>query len=699
VPETQAQSPPLARRRERLFLAAQLAAFALGLALTIPTELERWRIAKLDRAGVVAWFFEFSLDTTLPFLLLVVAPFCWLVRRRPALSDDAGDNAGQAHSQPLPTRTTGTDWAAWSMALVCAATSLVASAWVASHEVGQGALRSRFGDLPPAYHDEFSYLLQAKTFLAGRLSYPSHPRMPELFDQMHVVNEGRFASRYFPGVGAWIAPFLELGHPYWAQWLGGALAAVFTFWAGRELAGNRLGLFAGVLTALSPGIALFDNLLLSHAPTLAALMLFLFAFLRFMRTSRASDAFWAGCGLSFAMLCRPMTAAGFGMPFGIWLVAELGRRLSHRVRSGGIERPTPSPPAPLPRGGEGGGVPVSAPLAKDCVAPKFSHLSPRGRGAGGEGPFQHGPTLWKACLWLASPIVLGLVLLFFYNRAITGNGLVTPYQLYTDTYTPRHVYGFNNVARGQQRAGPRVMQSYDEWAKNLTPQLALENEKERLEASARWTLGLVPVAMAGVIFLIAVFWSAETRWKLVALSIVSLHAVHVPYWFVGIMGLHYVFESAPLLLLIICLTTRELVACWRSTGRLVMPVWWGALIAAAVLTNWVTFDPFWSTSRIESGIDEVAFSRLKYEAFQEVIDRGIKPRPLLVLIKGDPDDRSIDYVDNDPDLSGPVLRGRYREGQTRLARIRAAFPDRAIYFYDVKQNALGDVTHAIDRPQ
>ena len=68
--------------------------------------------------------------------------------------------------------------------------------------------------MPPAYHDEFSYLLQAKTFLAGRLSYPSSPQLPELFDQMHVVNEGRFASRYSPGVCAWIAPFLGLGHPY-----------------------------------------------------------------------------------------------------------------------------------------------------------------------------------------------------------------------------------------------------------------------------------------------------------------------------------------------------------------------------------------------------------------------------------------------------------------------------------------------------
>ena len=293
----------------------------------------------------------------------------------------------------------------------------------------------------------------------------------------------------------------------------------------------------------------------------------------------------------------------------------------------------------------------------------------------------------------------GLALLFFYNRAITGNGLLSPYQLYTDTYTPRHVYGFNNVVRGQAHVGPRVIDNYDRWAKNLDPQLALANEVERLEASARWTLGVVPIALAAVIFLIAVCWTAELRWKLVAASVLSLHAVHVPYWFVGIMGWHYVFESAPLLLLLFALTTRELFAHWRTTGRFVMPAWWGILVASAVITNWVAFDPFWSTSRIESGIEEVAFSRLKYEAFQEVIDRGIRPRPVLVLIKGDPDDRSIDYVYNDPDLSGPVLRGRYRQGQTNLARIRAAFPDRSIFFFDVKQNSLGDVTHALDRPQ
>ena len=155
------------------------------------------------------------------------------------------------------------------------------------------------------------------------------------------------------------------------------------------------------------------------------------------------------------------------------------------------------------------------------------------------------------------------------------------------------------------------------------------------------------------------------------------------------MGWHYVFESAPLLLLLFALTTRELFAHWRATGRFVMPAWWAVLVASAVLTNWVAFDPFWSTSRIESGVEEVAFSRLKYEAFRQAID-GALHKPALLLIKGDPDDRSIDYVYNDPDLTAPVLRGRFRP-DINLAKVRAAFPNRFIYLFDVKTSYLGEV--------
>src|SRR5262245_33401028 len=181
------------------------------------------------------------------------------------------------------------------------------------------AVGARFADLPPAFHDEYSYLFQAETFLAGRVSYPSHAAA-RLFDQMHVLNEGRFASRYFPGTGMWLAPFLAAGHPYAGHWLAGAICAVLMFLIGRELAGDAAGLLAGLLTALSPGMALFSNLLLSHQPTLVGLGLFLLGALHLLRSGSAGWGIVSGAGLAFAMLCRPMTAAGVAFPFGVYFL-------------------------------------------------------------------------------------------------------------------------------------------------------------------------------------------------------------------------------------------------------------------------------------------------------------------------------------------------------------------------------------------
>jgi hypothetical protein len=289
---------------------------------------------------------------------------------------------------------------------------------------------------------------------------------------------------------------------------------------------------------------------------------------------------------------------------------------------------------------------------------------------------------------LAAPILVGLAALFFYNQAITGNGFLSPYQLYTDVYTPRHVYGFNNVKRGEQRLGPKVLDNYDRWANNLTPRLALANVKLRTAATARWTLGPVPLAMAAVVFMLAALWCVDPRWRLVAAAVLTLHAVHVPYWFTGIMNWHYVFETGPLLLLIFAVTSQQLFSVWRKSGQILMPAWWATLTAAAVITNWLPFDPFWSVSRIEGGIEEVAFSRLHYAGFQRMIDEAVTERPALVLIEPDPADRSMDYVYNDPDLSARVIRGRYVPGKTDLAKVHAAFPNRALYVYRVKAQRL-----------
>ncbi len=143
-----------------------------------------------------------------------------------------------------------------------------------------------------------------------------------------------------------------------------------------------------------------------------------------------------------------------------------------------------------------------------------------------------------------------------YNKSITGRALTSPYQLYTDIYTPRHVYGFHNVTRGEQHLGPKVLDRYDRWAENLTLPLALKKMGIRLVASGRWTVGLVPLICL-VAMLICRWRTWNSDLKLIVASIASCIWPTLPYWFEGIMGWHYVFESAPLWGIVLGVVTAD----------------------------------------------------------------------------------------------------------------------------------------------
>jgi hypothetical protein len=584
---------------------AQLAVWCLLLAFVALGELVRWSNPDQRAIAWTLWVCGPQADW-LPFVpWLLSAPLLWGIRRRsrPVASDRPLADA--------PLRSAG-----W-LAVACSALSFAVNAWTGS----------RFGDLPPAYHDEFSYLFQAKTFLDGRVSYPSFEPLPELFDQMHVLNEGRFASRYFPGAGLWLAPFVAAGHPYLGYWLAGALATMFVFWSGWEIGGRTTAVMAGLLTALSPGLALFSNLLLAHHPTLVGLTLFTWMYLRAQRTGQLRDHLLGACGLTFAMLCRPMTAFGIGLPFGILLLWQLLR--------------------PHPQTGD------SKPWT----------LQRRGL---------------IVMAW-GIPLLAGLSGMLAYNAAITGKASVSPYQLYTDTYTPRHVYGFHNVTRGEQHLGPKVLENYDIWAEELTPALAVRNIGRRISASFRWTLGIVPITAALLILLLSrATWNRGVL--LIVATVVSLHAVHIPYWFEGIMGWHYVFESAPLLLLLVAEATRQLSTTWSQTGHPILKWWWRAVLITAVAVNLISVPLQWP-GRIAVGISELAFPRHKYDGFFSAARELAAGQPTIVFVEPDPSDRHIDYVVNDPALTGPLIIARYRPDRVDLQQARTLFPDRQAFLF------------------
>lgn len=652
--------PQLARR---IMIAQSVALLAL-LTVVILTELEHWKTSQLPGAN---WFFGIY-DTTIPLLLVLCLPYFWFVRR-PFLLLDSRWWQQFTNWWGEDSRTSVKKKSHLFALAVIAATSLWGSARTAnltirwdemsllSEAVRNGVLRFdreeyRLGDLPPAYHDEFSYLFQARTYRAGRLSFESHPHAARLFDQMHVLNEGRFASRYFPATGLWIAPWLWLNWPILGHWLAGAATCMLVFGIGRELTNNGTGFVAGMLLALSPGMALFGNLLLAHHPTLLGLSIFAWSFLRWLRRGRVSDAAFAGIGLSWAMLCRPMTAAGFGLPFGMVFVWQLWTRHAQRASERSAESQ------------------VTITRSRFVLA-------------------------WPHLLAMALPLLAGYITFGVHNRAITGSVTTSPYQLFTDVYTPRHGYGFNNVVRGEQHLGPRVLDQYDRWAKNLTPSLALENTKIRLLAAWQWTVGLVPLLAAVVVFVIGHL--SDGRWWLILSASVSLFAVHVPYWFDGMFHWHYVFETGPLWCLLLASASDTLGRSWLAADRPRMPVWWGLLVASAVAVNVTEFVPFWFPSKLVDGAREIAFAKLKYQAFDELLRRDVRQRPALVLIEADPADRHIDYIVNEPDLSAEILRGRYPVPDWPLERIVAAFPDRTVYLFRAQSGELRQIGKAAPR--
>ncbi|MBY0587889.1 glycosyltransferase family 39 protein [bacterium] len=175
--------------------------------------------------------------------------------------------------------------------------------------------------LPPLYHDEYSYIFQAHSFLSGVASYPEPP-LSEHFRQVHVISDqGIYASRYFPGTGLWLAPFVAIGWTSLSGWFAQGLIACFTSLAAMRC-GWPAGLMAGVMTACSPGLIVFSQTLLSPHPTMIGLAIGWWAFVETIATRQHRYALLSGLAIGFAFLTRPLTAVAIAGPWAMFAIKE-----------------------------------------------------------------------------------------------------------------------------------------------------------------------------------------------------------------------------------------------------------------------------------------------------------------------------------------------------------------------------------------
>lgn len=180
----------------------------------------------------------------------------------------------------------------------------------------------------PNSGDEYNYIYQAETFLAGRLWNP----LPEAFDLFrfsHIfMQDGKWVSQYPPGWAALLGAGHSLGLPYW---LMNPLLGVVLLALTYRVAAARGGVVAASLAALLVGLSIYFLFnAASYFPHISVAIFgvaFCAAAENFRQAPRVIAALSMGVFIGLIGLSRPFDAVLFALPYAATILVRL--RLVH----------------------------------------------------------------------------------------------------------------------------------------------------------------------------------------------------------------------------------------------------------------------------------------------------------------------------------------------------------------------------------
>lgn len=177
----------------------------------------------------------------------------------------------------------------------------------------------------PWVYDEAAYLLQARIFASGRWYAAGRP-LPEFFEQFHVFVTPRLVPKYPPGHALFLVPGVWLGLPALVPILFSAATGGLFFAAVRRLATPLLAGVAWLVWITSPAELYIRPSYMAQTTSGLLWVLAWLALLRWRAGGRSPALIGFALAAAAAAVTRPVTAAAFLIPAGLWIVWRAARQ-------------------------------------------------------------------------------------------------------------------------------------------------------------------------------------------------------------------------------------------------------------------------------------------------------------------------------------------------------------------------------------
>ncbi|MCD4785583.1 MAG: glycosyltransferase family 39 protein [Candidatus Eremiobacteraeota bacterium] len=181
------------------------------------------------------------------------------------------------------------------------------------------AYSTRSGNLP---FDEFSYVLQSKLMLSGKLHAESPP-MREFYQTAHIINNGKWYSKYTLGWPLLLIPGMLLKIPLVVNPIIAMVTMLMIFLLARFLYDEKTAFISLFAVLLMPAFILCGATMMNH--TSAGLFAVLLVYSVFRDVAKNSMKWHILTAISAAMLVniRPVDAALVCIPTFLYLLFSL----------------------------------------------------------------------------------------------------------------------------------------------------------------------------------------------------------------------------------------------------------------------------------------------------------------------------------------------------------------------------------------